>query len=252
MRAFKTSGEYVLLDIGTLDIPAADALMQKLVTKRQHETIPDMLLFLSYVPCLAVGARQLNENDFLKPQRYFKERGITLYKTARGGGLTYHWPGQLVTFPIVKLQANEQNIPSFMRKLEEIGLRTLAEVGITAHRKREETAQIGLWVGDDKIASMGIRISRWVTSYGFALNLSGDISVSRYIRPCGLDVKLVTVEALIGRHPSRDDVKEKIRHNFEKIFQRRQITCDKYSAQIKHIVNKHSATAGGNQKIEPF
>lgn len=247
MRASTGESEYSVCDLGVLDAPTVDVIVKDFVEKRQQDMISDLLLFLSYRPCLTVGARQLDENDFLMPHHYFTDRGVPLYKTERGGGLTYHWPGQLVSYPILTLQAHEQNIPSYMQKLEEIGLRTLADLGVFAHRKRDKTAQIGLWVGSDKIASMGIRISRWVTSYGFALNLSGDVSVSRHIRPCGLKVKLTTVEKQIGQAPNREEVKEKMSNYFEFFFQRQPRIDEQYDKQIQDIVNGYGdADIGGN------
>ncbi len=233
--------EYVVVELGVIDLPVVDKIIAKLVEKRNLDIIPDTLIFLSYKACLAVGARQLDMNDFLKPQDYFLQRGIPLYKSVRGGGLTYHWPGQLVCYPILKLQPNEQNIPKFMYHLEEIGLKSLEKCGVQAHRKRDKTAQIGLWVGDNKIASMGIRISRWVTSYGFALNLSGDASASHDIRPCGLDVDLITVEEQTGKKPDREHVKKIIQHYFEEEYHRIPLqNTTEFLNEIQDVVNEYS------------
>ena len=201
---------HLYIDIGIIDVPKADELIAELGSLRRKDCIPDLLLFLGYTPCLSVGARHIDYNDFLKPPEYFTQQGIPLYKTVRGGGLTYHWPGQLVCFPILKLAPKEQNIPKYMFSLEEIALRTLANVGVQATRKREKAAQIGLWVKNDKVASMGIRISQWITSYGFALNLDGETTMSHFIRPCGLDVNLVTVEQCTGRKPVRSTVMKNV------------------------------------------
>jgi lipoate-protein ligase B len=218
-----TSGDTarpIFLDVGILDVPKADELISELGNLRREDRVPDLLLFLGYTPCLAVGARLIDSNDFLKPLEYFTQLGVPLYKSARGGGLTFHWPGQLVCYPILKLMPEEQNIPKYMFMLEEIALRTLASFDVQANRKRDKTAQIGLWVGDDKIASMGIRISQWVTSYGFALNLDGDSSPSHHIRPCGLDANLVTVEQQTGIRPARSTAQEKVLFHFSDILGR--------------------------------
>ena len=200
----------VVVELDILDVPKVDDLISSLTRLRRQDRIPDLLLLLGYSPCLCVGARRFDDKDLLKPMAFFIDHDVPFYKSARGGGLTYHWPGQLVCYPILKLTRAEQNIPRYMFLLEEIALRTLAAFGVQAERKRDKTAQIGLWVGEDKNASMGIRISQWVTAYGFALNLSGDTAISRYIRPCGLDVKLLTVEQHTGNVPKRSLVGEKV------------------------------------------
>ncbi|MDZ7336566.1 MAG: lipoyl(octanoyl) transferase LipB, partial [candidate division KSB1 bacterium] len=190
-------------EIGIISLEAAERLMQRLAQQRLADQIPDTILLLSHPPSLAVGARELNPADLLLPLSYFEGQGIYLHQHVRGGGLTYHWPGQLVCYPILKLQPHEQNIGKYMYKLEEVGLRTLKDLGIVAERKRDKAAQIGLWLGNNKIASMGIHVSRWITSWGFALNLYGDKSPADFIRPCGLEgVKLITAEEILGFAPS--------------------------------------------------
>jgi len=210
------------LNLGTVGMFEADRLMQKLTQQRSANFIPDTLLLLSHPPSLAVGARDLNHDDLLMPLSYFENQGINLNKNLRGGGLTYHWDGQLVCYPILKLQPHEQNIGSYMNKLEEVGLRTLRDLGILAERKRDKTAQIGLWLGNNKIASMGIHVSKWVTSWGFALNLTGDKTPADFIRPCGLDgVLLITAEEILGFAPSKQWVLNRLVHHFEEVFDRR-------------------------------
>ena len=236
----------VLITPGIVEFPVIDKLLLKLVNARIQDQLPDMLLLFSYHPCLAVGARQLDKKDLLKPLEYFTEQGITLYKSVRGGGLTYHWPSHLVCYPIIKLERFDRNIPDYMYKLEEMGLRTLKELGIAATRKREKTAQIGLWVGNNKIASTGIRINKWVTSYGMALNISGDTGPSGYIRPCGLEnIKLTTVAELTAKSHSLQKVITIVQAHFQHIFGRRIITSkakidwtiiqDMKSADLKNI-----------------
>ncbi|MBN1560563.1 lipoyl(octanoyl) transferase LipB [candidate division KSB1 bacterium] len=231
----KNLPEYAIIELGQMDVPAVDDVMAALVTQRQADRIADLLLFLSYNPCLAFGARQLNDEDLKKPQDYFAERGIPIFKTGRGGGLTYHWPGQLICYPLLKLRPDEHNIPGYMHNLEQIGIETLMAVGVRAQRKRHTAAHIGLWIGSNKIASMGIRIARSVTSYGFALNLLGDVSPAHDIRPCGLDVKLTTVEEQTGVRPDTHWMKEKVQHSFEKIFRRR---LGNFASQLPAVVRE--------------
>ncbi len=208
-------------EIGIIGLNAVDQLMQTLAQQRLADQIPDTLLLLSHPPSLAVGARALNPADLLLPLSYFECKGILLHQHVRGGGLTYHWPGQLVCYPILKLQPHEQNIGNYMYRLEEVGLRTLKDFGIMAERKRDKAAQIGLWLGNNKIASMGIHVSKWVTSWGFALNLYGDKSPADFIRPCGLEgVNLITAEEILGFAPSKHWVMKRLVHHFAEVFDR--------------------------------
>jgi len=209
-----------ITDLGTISISETDILMKHFVKLRTEDKIPDLLLLLSHQPVLSLGARKLNSNDLLKPLDFFEKKGLSIFKSIRGGGLTYHWPGQLIVYPIMKLRKEEQHLSKYMYKLEEVGLRTLADFGIQGERKRDETAQIGLWHNQNKIASMGISVSKWVTSYGFALNLCGDIELSKSIRPCGLDVKLTTIENVTGNAPEREFVSQRVLYHFKQIFNR--------------------------------
>ncbi len=211
-----------VVDLGLIGLNKADLLMKQLTQQRLADMIPDTILLLTHPASLSVGARKLNPSDLLQPLSYFERQGILFHQHVRGGGLTYHWPGQLVCYPILKLQPHEQNIANYMFKLEEVGLRTLKDVGIVATRKRDKAAQIGLWLGNGKIASMGIHVSKWVTSWGFALNLYGDKSPANFIRPCGLEgVSLITIEEVLGQAPSRQWMMNRLIHHFEEVFQRR-------------------------------
>lgn len=232
-------------EIGIISLEAAERLMQRLAQQRLADQIPDTILLLSHPPSLAVGARELNPADLLLPLSYFEGQGIYLHQHVRGGGLTYHWPGQLVCYPILKLQPHEQNIGKYMYKLEEVGLRTLKDLGIVAERKRDKAAQIGLWLGNNKIASMGIHVSRWITSWGFALNLYGDKSPADFIRPCGLEgVKLITAEEILGFAPSKQWVTNRLVYHFAEVFER-EIEIPKNKFQI---TNKFQIQ-GFNSKI---
>ena len=194
--------------------------MNHFVKLRIEDKIPDLLLMLSFYPVLTLGARKLDKKDLQKPVAFFKQRGIEILKFNRGGGLTFHWPGQLVVYPILKLRKEEQHLSKFMYQLEEVGLRTLKDLGINAERKRNKTAQIGLWHNEQKIASMGIAIFHWVTSYGFALNISGDFRMANYIRPCGLEAKLNTIENILGFVPDREKVISSLLSHFQIVFNR--------------------------------
>ncbi len=211
----------IALDLGVRGLVEVEQFMEKLTHCRLEDRIPDTLLLLSHPSSLALGARELNHSDLLMPLSYFENQGIYLYKNIRGGGLTYHWDGQVVCYPVLKLKPHEQNISNYLYRLEEVGLRALRDLGIAAERKREKSAQIGLWVGSNKIASIGIHVSRWVTRWGIALNLYGDKSPADFIRPCGLErVNLITVEQITGFKPLKRFVRERLVYHFGKIFER--------------------------------
>jgi len=242
---------------GLVSLMKAEKLMQNLSQLRMKDYISDTLLLLSHPPSLAVGARELNQADLLLPLSYFEQQGIYLHKNIRGGGLTYHWDGQLVCYPILKLKPHEQNISNYMYRLEEVGLRALRDLGIVAERKREKAAQIGLWLGNDKIASMGIHISKWVTSWGFALNLYGDKSPADFIRPCGLEgVRLITVEEVIGIKPSKKWVMERVAYHFGKVFDRKvEFPNDKKQITNKfqfRIINNQNTPSRYSLKVKPL
>jgi lipoate-protein ligase B len=209
-------------DLGLVNLSFADRLMRKLTQCRLEDTVSDLLLFMSHKPSLSLGVRKLNEKDLLRPLEWFEQEGIPLVKIVRGGGLTYHWPGQLACYPILKLSSQEQNVSQYMFHLEEVGLRTLEDFGVKAKRKREHVSQMGLWYQDEKICSMGIHLARWVTSFGFSLNLGGDPGPSRFIKPCGLPgVQLTTISNVIGQEPRRSLVIASILKHFQEVFTRK-------------------------------
>jgi lipoate-protein ligase B len=214
----------VFTDLGLLGLPRAEALMVAVGERVGAGEIPEMLLFLAHPPTVAVGLKdgkaESPKDLLVSPERLAGE-GIALVRSVRGGGITYHWPGQVVCYPVLRLSPVERNISAYMTKLEDVGIATLKRVGLTATRRRDSAAHIGLWVDGRKIVSMGIRVSRWVTSFGFAMNLDGDFSPSRYIRPCGIDgVRLTSIEESLGEAPSRSQLMDMVKESFVNVFQR--------------------------------
>ncbi len=198
-----TNPQCIFADLGVLGLPRAEALMNAVGARVGMREMPDLLFFLAHPPTVAVGLKDRGADppkDLLVSPERLVDEGIALVRSIRGGGITYHWPGQVVCYPVLRLSPIERDISAYMTKLEDVGITTLKQVGINATRRRESAAHIGLWVDGKKIVSMGIRVSRWVTSFGFAMNLDGDFSPSRYIRPCGLDgVKLTSIEEVSGK-----------------------------------------------------
>ena len=143
-------------------------------------------------------------------------KGVALFETGRGGDVTFHGPGQLVGYPILDLKPDRCDVHRYVRDLEEVLIRSVGEFGIDAARIDGLT---GIWVGDEKLAAIGVRISRWVTSHGFALNVSTDLSQFGLIIPCGIADKGVTsMERLLGRPVPMDEVIEAVVRQFQRVF----------------------------------
>lgn len=180
-------------ELGRVDYPAAFQLQQRLVTERKQGLIPDQLLLLEHPHVITLGRNGRMEN-LLAGDQVLSRAGIRFFPTDRGGDITYHGPGQLVGYPILDLRGWKRDIGAYVRGLEQVLIDTLADFGISAGRIPKLT---GVWVGERKIAAIGVHISRWVTSHGFALNAGTDLSYFQYIVPCGL-TRPVTSMAELG------------------------------------------------------
>lgn len=209
-------------DMGTLDVPAAESVMSQARALRATGAVPDLVLFMAHPRTVALGLRDFSVNhpkDLLVSRSRLAEEGIALTRSVRGGGITYHWPGQVVCYPVIKLRASEMDIPGYMKKLEQVAMEALGRFGVHATRRRGQAAYIGLWHEGAKVVSMGVRVSNGVTSFGFAINLEGDHTPSKYVRPCGLEgVKLVTLQDILGTAPKRDAVIEAAVESFSSVF----------------------------------
>ncbi len=212
-------------DMGLVSIVNIEADMDAMANEIKRGGASETLLFMCHPPSISIGLKNKNElqpKGLLKTIEEFRSMGIPLYKSVRGGGVTYHWPGQLVCYPVIKLEGSQRNIPKYMESLEAISSETLAEFGVKAVPRRDTPAHIGLWVGGNKIVSMGVRIRDWVTMFGFAINLENLDPISRFVEPCGIPgAKFTTIERIIGQPVSREEVKNKIISNFSTIFNRR-------------------------------
>jgi lipoate-protein ligase B len=207
-----------------MSVPAAERMMVTARTLRRERTLPDTLFFLAHPETISVGLKGRTADhleDLLVPEARLQEEGIPLTRSIRGGGITYHWPGQVICYPVMELQGKERNIPEFMNRLEQVGIDSLATFGIEAHRRSDTPAHIGLWHDSRKIVSMGIRISGWITSFGFAINHSGDYSRAAYVRPCGIEgLRLITMEDALTATPPRFQVVQAVKKHFEAVFGR--------------------------------
>jgi len=164
------------------------ALQERLVAERQAGRIPDTLLLLEHDPVFTLG-RSARREHVLFPEEALRARGFEVFESGRGGDVTYHGPGQAVGYPILQLAPDRCDVHRYVRDLEEVLIRTCRDHGVAAGRIPGLT---GCWVGQEKIGAIGVRIARWVTSHGFALNVSNDLEPFRLIVPCGIAGRGVT------------------------------------------------------------
>jgi len=190
-------------------------LQQARVVARKAGTIADTLLLLEHPPVYTLGRNAKSENILFSPER-LRRLGAEVFETDRGGDVTYHGPGQLVGYPILDLTLHRRDLAWYMRSLEEVFIRVAAEFGIQAGRI---AGARGVWVGNDKLVAMGVHVSRWVTSHGFAFNVNTDLRFFDWIVPCGLRDKGVTsLEKLLGRPVSMQTVTEGVIGHFGAVF----------------------------------
>jgi lipoate-protein ligase B len=200
-------------DLGRVGWAPAFELQQTLVERRKRGEIPDQLLVVEHPHVITMGRNGRPEN-LLAGEEVLRRAGIEFHHTDRGGDVTYHGPGQIVGYPIVDLKDWKRDVVAYVRALEQVIIDALAGFGITAGRTAGMT---GVWVDGGKIAAIGVHISRWVTSHGFALNLDADLSYFQYIVPCGLAQPVTSIRAL-GCNASREEVVEGLVRHFGKVY----------------------------------
>jgi lipoyl(octanoyl) transferase len=197
-------------------VPYGDALelQAELVAQRKRGEIPDQLVLLEHPHVITLGRNGRLENLLADPE-ILRRAGISFFPIDRGGDITYHGPGQLVGYPILDLREWKRDVGAYVRAVEQVLIDTVGDFGIEAGRVPGCT---GVWVDGAKIAAIGVHISRWVTSHGFALNVSTDLSYFQYIVPCGL-TKPVTSMAKLGAHASLEQVSQRLAEHFCRIFE---------------------------------
>jgi lipoyl(octanoyl) transferase len=205
--------------LGVVGYQEALDLQQRLVEDRKAGRIADQLLLLQHPPVITLGVRTRNDRSHvLATPESLSANGIELFETGRGGDVTYHGPGQLVGYPIIDLKPDRCDVHRYVRDLEDVLIRTVAEFGISASRV---TGLTGIWVGSEKLAAIGVRISRWITSHGFALNVGPNLDHFQLIVPCGITDKGVTsMERLLGRKVPIAEVEDIVTRHFAVVFDR--------------------------------
>ena len=199
--------------LGRIGYGPALELQQQLIAGRKQGTVPDQLLLLEHPHVITLG-RNGQLANVLASEEILDRAGISFFPTDRGGDVTYHGPGQLVAYPILDLREWKRDVRAYVHAVEQTIIDTLADYGIAAGRDAEH---IGVWVGERKIAAIGVHISRWVTSHGLALNVNTDLSYFQYIVPCGL-TKPVTSMAQLGVRATLEEVSRNLAAHFGRIF----------------------------------
>jgi len=201
--------------LGRVDYSEALELQRRNVALRKAGAMPDTLLLLQHPHVYTLG-RNARKEHLLVSSQFLTKVGAEVFETDRGGDITYHGPGQLVGYPILDLTRHRRDITWYMRALEEVLIGVAAGFGIRAQRLSGAT---GVWVGSEKLVAMGVHISRWVTSHGFAFNVNTDLRYFEHIVPCGLRGKGVTsIEKLLGRNVEIEAVAQRVIEEFGQVF----------------------------------
>lgn len=204
--------------LGRVDYSAALDLQVQLVEQRRADAVGDLLLLVEHPSVLTLGVRgDGGRTHIVASDEELADRHIDVFETRRGGDITYHGPGQIVGYPIIDLNPDRRDVHKYVRDIEEVLIRVAADYGFATGRVPGLT---GVWAGDEKLAAIGVRIQRWVTSHGFALNHTTDLSHFDLIVPCGISDKGVTSLEKLGCRASRAEVEDRIAAHFGEVFER--------------------------------
>jgi lipoyl(octanoyl) transferase len=233
----------LIVDLGLISYTDAYALQQRIVAARKSHAIDDVLLLCQHTHVLTLGRNGKREN-LLASEHVLRQKGVEFYATNRGGDITYHGPGQIVGYPILDLSLIKQDVHFYVRTLEEVMIRAAADFGISTYRIPGKT---GIWVeavpAEEKLAAIGVHISRWVTSHGFAFNVSTDLRYFDLIIPCGIaDRKATSLEKLLNRSVTLDEVKPHLVHHFADLFgcNANTITLNDLNTILERLVSAES------------
>ena len=204
-----------LVECGRLPYGDAWALQRELLAARQTDQIADTLLLLEHPPVITIG-RAGHAANILIPREMLAARGFEVFEIERGGDVTYHGPGQLLGYPILNLRALDEDVVRFVRLLEATLIRVLETFGIEAARRRGFP---GVWVGEAKVAAIGVAVKRKVTMHGFALNVDPDLEHFALINPCGLGKPVTSLARLLGRRVGLAEVQPAVSRAFAEVFQ---------------------------------
>lgn len=223
--------QLLVVNIGTTKYADAWELQKRIFEARLKQHIGDIFLFTEHEHVFTLG-KAADENHLLASDEELAQKKVDLFWIDRGGDVTYHGPGQIVGYPILDLTSHYQDIHRYLRELEEMIIRTLNDYGISAGREPEFT---GVWVKNEKIAALGVKVSRWITMHGFAFNINTDLQYFDRIIPCGIFHKGVTsLQRLLEIEIPLNEVQERLIYHFAKIFsyEIKQISRDELSTYL--------------------
>ena len=205
----------LVYDLGLVDYHKGLLLQEKLLNSRKAGTISDVLLLFQHPSVFTIGRAGIVEN-IIVPKEALVREGIPVFHTNRGGDVTYHGPGQLVSYPILNLKENGLTVHQYVWNLEEVVIRTLSDFGIDSQRV---SGRRGVWVGEEKVCALGLRISGEVSMHGFALNVNTNLKYFTYIIPCGITgVSITSVSKLLGHELEIEEIQENLLRHFSQVF----------------------------------
>ncbi len=206
-----------IVDLGLMEYGEAWDLQRRLWLKRVEAKLPDLLLLVEHPHVITLG-RQGNRTHLLASMEELQEKGVALFHVERGGDITYHGPGQIVAYPIFNLKEYGYRVARYVGELEEVILRVLRDFGIEGRR---DPLNRGVWVKQEKIASVGVAIKRWVSLHGLALNCGTDLTYFDLIHPCGLEgITMTSIERIAGATISRERISQSMIIRFKEVFPR--------------------------------
>jgi lipoate-protein ligase B len=206
----------IVLDLGRRPYLEVWELQRRLAFLRHRAAIPDLLLLVEHDPVITLG-KMAGEENIVASQGDLARLGVGVYRSDRGGDVTFHGPGQLVAYPIMDLSVRGKDAHGYCRDLEEVGLEILRDYGLEGRRVKGLT---GVWVGKEKVMAIGVAIRRWIAYHGLALNVNVDLEWFRLIHPCGIkDGWVTSLRQLLGRQIPWPEVKDKMVHRFSTVFE---------------------------------
>jgi len=204
-----------VIDLGRASYQPVLTLQKQMHRERVDGDRPDTLLFVEHEPVYTLG-KSAEEEHLLSSREELESSGVDVVEIGRGGDVTYHGPGQVVGYPIVDLRTHRRSVSWYMRTLEDVIIRTLETFGLEPERDEDHP---GVWIDDEKICAVGVRIKRWTTYHGFALNVDPDMDYFGGIVPCGIrDKGVVSLAQLLTEPPEKEDVKQRLTTSFREVF----------------------------------
>ena len=237
-----------IIDLGLVAYAEAYALQKRIVTARKAGAVEDVLLLCEH-PHVITQGRNGKREHLLASERVLRQKNVEYFETSRGGDVTYHGPGQIVGYPVLNLAAIRRDVVWYVRMLEEVMIRATADFGLASHRVPGRT---GIWVQagatEEKLGAIGVHISRWITSHGFAYNVSTDLRYFDLIVPCGIaDRKAASLEKALGRTVPLPEVNARLARHCCEVFGLQGVPVS--SAELTKRLNAHELSGPANSTV---